>query len=630
MSLKSVLKSSYRESVDSTLNSISSIQTLLHNYPVVETTGNLLVDGNTECSLSFMMSILAMFGKTQTEVVEMFVDMLCGKDDNGESGILSTIEEATKVLLMANMKNLTECLNPLIPDRLMLAGENDVLPDPNGNGIEISIEDIDLFNMLGYCPTSANNGSVYYFDGLYSIFTGQMSGVANHMWRSCDFNAYLWYIIHRSTSSDHERHLYWDNRCTKNTYKRLMENESLRNRFFDVEDRYDPKDIKSPYQTLKDGGDSVKRYGIIRCEYEERSTTSDKTNVIRVYINPWRYANSPLSFKIPTLNNTVNISTRVNRTLFQFNYEYIWSLKLFNTKTLVAQILNSVFGLASTINMGFSYSSQIIKDKVGEMVYRIMADDDLNDTMDVIDCFNRFDNKKYDELIRNTEKKYTGQHTYIDDTDDGFNAKAEELNRYLSALNDIESATTQVEQKRTIMRIFNDIIVTKDLYSERFDDKLSFNYGSFIIDKLIKETVLQIVLQVLSPKVAILFKINNAVMGDTDDTLDSWENFINNFQETVADLVLQVKEIILQWILSYIMTSLKEILDLYILELLKEAIADYRNLLKNIIDGCTNSFGSSILFKLLSNKRKYSNMQLDNVNYADILPTALPKTKDSC
>lgn len=623
------LKSTYRQSADNALSDISAIQTLLHNYPVVETTGNLLIGEDVDCSLSFMMSIFTLLGKTKEEVIDLFCDLLCGKND-GDSGFLDSVDTAVKWILMANIKKILTCLNPLIPDKLMYP-ENDV-PNQN-NGIEIDISEIDMFNMLGYCPTSKKNGSAYYFDGLISIYDQTERTSANKMWSSCDFNAYLWYIIHRSTSSDNERMLYWDNRANQSVLKRLKKDKKLRNNFFNFDGKSNVEDLHTTYQLINGDSESVKRHLIIRCEFEEKSSTSDKNNVLRVYINPWRYANRLV--ELPTTNKAIKLRARFNSTIFEFNYDYIFSLKLFNSKTLVAQILNAIFGVLESVNVGVSYKEEIIKRKVGEMVYKIMTNDDTNDTMEVRDCFKRFSNKEYEDILRDTNDKYTGKFSAVDDT----NISGISPEMFVEGLNNIESAVTNEEQRDSVSRVFENIFKTKDIYEEEVKDgvdALKFNWGSSIIDKLIKETVTQIVLQVLSPKIAILFKINSTIMGNTDPennegtVLDAWNDFVENFENLLVDLVSEISGLILNWLLNYIMLEIRDIAQLFALQLLKEAINDYRELLKNIIKGCMASFGSSLLGNLLGLKRKYSNMQIDNVNYADIIPTALPKTKDSC
>ena len=74
------------------------------------------------------------------------------------------------------------------------------------------------------------------------------------------------------------------------------------------------------------------------------------------------------------------------------------------------------------------------------------------------------------------------------------------------------------------------------------------------------------------------------------------------------------------------MAEIRPLLEMYAMKIIKEALEDYRKLIQDILDNCTFDFG--FLGKLFGNS--YSNLTIDNVMYADIVPTATPPNKDSC
>jgi hypothetical protein len=126
----------------------------------------------------------------------------------------------------------------------------------------------------------------------------------------------------------------------------------------------------------------------------------------------------------------------------------------------------------------------------------------------------------------------------------------------------------------------------------------------------VKQTVVQIVLQVLSPKVGILFAINSQILGDVGD-LNDWENFLKHFDNLIANIVESVKDIIVKELYNFMMQQLKPLLELLISKLALETIKYYKELIQNLILNCIPllRFGGGDAL----------NTQIDNVNYADII-----------
>ena len=85
------------------------------------------------------------------------------------------------------------------------------------------------------------------------------------------------------------------------------------------------------------------------------------------------------------------------KTLIEFNYDYITSLKLFDSKVVAAQLLDQLTGLLN-IDLSISYARQLIKNETLKMVQDIVESDDSV----VSDCFFTFSNSDYDaKQLRN-------------------------------------------------------------------------------------------------------------------------------------------------------------------------------------------------------------------------------------
>ena len=212
------------------LGSIAAIQTLLERYPILITTDSL-IGGNT--SFGFMLNILKIIGVSEMDIIEWLSKLLAGK---GTNSVLNTIEESVKAILLANVKNLLTCsINPILPDKLMYKYKDANGNEVKGEGIELDIDTIDLYGVLNNCPTS-DDGSVFYFDTKESIYNDENSPklpsyTLNEVWKSCDFNAYLWYVINKGTGVyPLSVKNYWDNRVKY--IEAFKENNSLKERFF--------------------------------------------------------------------------------------------------------------------------------------------------------------------------------------------------------------------------------------------------------------------------------------------------------------------------------------------------------------------------------------------------------------
>lgn len=649
------LKSSFRDSTDTAINSISAMKTILDAYPVVITDDSI----DSQSSISFMLKLLGMFGINEEEIIDKVCDVLSG--GGGKKGFLDYVEYAVKGIILANVKNLFTCsMNPLIPDKLLYPtdieekGQSRNIPVyPEGNGVAIKISDIDLFDTLQLCPVS-DKGKNYYFDAYEPIYNQYRDDdetkldkySANYLWASCDFNAYLWYIIHRTSGTKLKRPYFWDNRCK--FIEKFAKDNILRNKFFNTDEK-DLENIKNKYTDIEGESETARRYGILIGQFEETPDSVAEgpqngtafvknlnTNMVRFFINPWRYGRRCLRIPMDVGKKNEETNKRVhqqyvtlwmNSTVFEFNYEYIWNIKLFDTKTLVARILNALFSTLNATEYTLSIEEELIKGEVRKLVEEVMEMDDT----EIDDCFLKFSNRDYETMLEEARKRYDGKIKIRNDEeytmDPGLTE--EELSEMLES---VDAATTAIEQKNILKNIF-----TKYAYTAATEDEISTNVGfalgNSIISKLINELSVQLVLSILSPKMAVLFKINSEVMGDVTEwsdedkmKFDGWGDFIKNFKNMLFQIILEIKGLIVQMLFSFLMAEIRPLLEIYAMKIIKEALEDYRKLIQDILDNCTFDFG--FLGKLFGNS--YSNLTIDNVMYADIVPTATPPNKDSC
>ena len=574
------------DNISKALGSVSAVMTLLERYPVL-----LTADGTGyNSSFGLMLNILKILGLNEQDIIDWFSELLSG---DGMDGLLEGLEAAVKGILIANIKNMFTCsVNPILPDELMttydVGGQT-----RNGEGVDMDLDNIDLYGVLGNCPSNSE-GSTFYFDAYDSDYNpdteGHPSLTPNNLWKSRDFNAFLWYVINKGTISD-ENKLYWDNRI--DYYKPFKEDISLRERFFNTIGSTDQSSI------MVENG--VYKKQIVRCEYVERPNNTIMSNMLKVHANRNRYYRKR-EVRLRLINGDDKLF-HLNKTVFEFNYDYIMSLKLFNSKTLVANIVNAILGIVSNISLNYSINRDVVAAQVGQIVKNIIEETDT----EVTDCHFTFSNDEYEKMMADSIKKHNGTYTY-----DNSNIDVD-YSDIINTINEISSAADLQKRTQAIKNAFTNISATLAKDGE-VSESDSFSFGLGVIHNLLKETITQIVMQVLSPKVMILYKINSKIMGDLDPENDSWDYFMKNMENLVVNLVKEISDILNKQVYSWMMSQLAPLLEIYTSRILLEKIRFYRELIEQII-----ACGQGIL-NFFDGNSPLTEYAIDNVNYADIVP----------
>lgn len=610
---------------------ISAINTLLERYPTLTVTDPVSGNFSMNTSIGFIISLLEIWGITQTDIIKWICKILDDKNDY----VLTGIEYAIKGVLLANLKNVFSCnFNPIIPDNLMkYAIDSGSRQDPNADFpynpekktcIEINLQKIDLFGLLANCPSN-EKGSIFYFDAFepYTTTIIEEGGVErtyknphyipSDLYKSRDFNAFLWYVINKGnigSPTDKQKNT-WDNR--NKVYKKYENNKKLADNFFEPivgkrANLYKSHPKVPIFQNDTDAEKTLDKEQYIICQYAERGSNQAYSNTLNVWINADRYYRTR-KFKVPIgkdlrTGEKKYKNIEINKTVFEFNYDYIFSLQLFDKKTLLANIVNSMLGLASSFSISFSHEQKLVQKKVEAMVEKIMEQDD---TEVAEDCFYTFDNATYQQMVDEVTQSYTG--SYVDPV----LTYSQQYGDIYDAIGEIGSTATQTGQSELLERVIKMTAYAKD-GGEASDTEIETNFKvgyDFILD-FVKQMVVQIVLQILSPKVGILFAINSQILGDIGNETDwknfEWENFLKNFDNLIKSIITSVKDIVVKELYNFMMEQLKPLLQLFIAKLALETIKDYKELIMNLIVNCIPNFDNYA-----------TNAVIDNVNYADII-----------
>ena len=623
-------------------NSINTVKGVVDKYPALQALGNLAI--GKDGSIDFVLALLSSLGVTQKELM----DEVCGwlSEKKMGDGVLDEIEKAVKAIILLNIKNMFTCtIDPIIPDSLFRDYRYGDVYDVGGQGLELNLDLIDIYGVLDNSPVSLNENA-FYFDTVKQVkheeeVKQQMEGfnlthlydkveeikknnptalnfyytwkegedekkttelseaeiafsrqfkitinyytitgyTQNDVWKSRDFNAFIWSVINKGPKK-------WDNRV--NFYNKFGET-----------DYEDNKDEFFNENSVAINGITFERKNILDCEYVPRPTNSFATNVLRVYIDKDSYYHKHSV-------SADGAEIKFNKTIFEFNYDYIYSLKLFDTKTLITNIVNSLLGFSMTGY--FSKTRSVIAGSVGSIVEHIMNSED-----DVItDDYFTFSNEEYNELLEKADIAYNGQYKSNNENGSLINLDNDEI---LDIINSIDDNAEYVPQETRIANVFKEISVTMAKNPE-VSENTKFGFGIDIIHKLIKQTVTEIVMQVLSPKVMILYAINKSIMGDInyDKYKENYIDFIlKNFKNVIVPIIKSVNNIIGELLVNLLKKKLMPLLTEFTKKIAIEQAVSYATLISNLVKTC----GSAA--SVLLNGEGELSTAIDNVNYADII-----------
>jgi len=309
----------------------------------------------------------------------------------------------------------------------------------------------------------------------------------------------------------------------------------------------------------------------------------------------------------PFLNGNNNRNYYYGKSLIEFNIDYILSLKLFDEKVLSARLLDALTGVL-TIDLNLTYKQQLIKNEVKKMVNMINETDDVV----VSDCFFTFSNKEYDDMSRIAELRKAGLLTINGDETSAVKINTEKI---LSDLNEINKSSS----KETIQTIIQGTLIelSKELSSTTYKTKrdVNFDVQMNFIENFLNTLSYVIVCSVLSPKVYLLLMINLKIIGR--ETKFDLEGFIGQYKQLISDLIRSIRDQLLDFLLKEVMIIIGDLAKRVALKLSVEQATYNARLMKQLID----------CFRIHSETLDFT---IDNVQYADILPTEEEPKNNEC
>lgn len=536
---------------------------------------------------------------------------------------LQGIEETIKLALELNITNLLTCdMSPIIPDKLIGSGEflkgSDRAVNFQGEGIRIPVSAIDFTGVLGNCPADENNpvSTSYYFSCYQSGTENPLT--IEDTWKHDDFNAFLWYVKNKGVYGNLvERHkLIWDNRYKTKPYTKYvrkpehfftMSNDidasvgPERNGIFPFSETY----LKTYNESPKI---SYKKKQILECRYIDGDGIQPDSFQFRLPASNY--------YKTRKLTSPKKETTiwRINKTIFEFNHDFLMSLKLLDAKTYLCQMVSSLLGIGNlSFNFSITRDSAEIEETVDAIIEKVI---NLDDT-EIEDCYYTFSNEEYDQMLQNAlmKRKQAQYNTVL----------SSEL---IDSIKQIEKSEATFEENKTVISNVLTQLSKEAESGNNVPNGWKFNYDFQF--ELIRMLVYPLIRPLFSPKVMTLILINLEVMGNPlklGEKIITFNDVKPYFMGIITNIVVQIKDMINEMLYSWVLEKLTPLLTLFTLRLLMEQIEMYKQLVEDLLTACSFS-GFSLDFN--RNKKRVG---IDNVDYADIDPelekmkqTAISKT----
>ena len=473
-----------------------------------------------------------------------------------------------------------------------------------------------LMNYFPDQPTESDPEYIEYFDGLDE----------NSANKTYDMNTFLWYIFHHECREEGETQAevnknMWDSRVTARKNGIARNNTELWNDWYNskTDGTFDPR--LKPYETndtaLHISGCTdeflAPLYPILQFYKNDESNNIVVNFASQTYYKPnWKQSDSDF----------VRENIRMNSTIFKFNKDYLQNITIFNPKMILFNMFNGLLNGALSAAMGVHVDPyrEEVKTKLSTAIKKYIEAED----MEVDDCYFKFSNDEFNEMLRKT---ILNRYQAATNSDDDRNATRYDAEGYMKKIDSVNFSASAVGQSDSIMKILTEI--SSEGYEEGYNDYgLSLSTDKGFFERILWSLTMPIVECIFTPQILLLFYINFYVLGLTtfDDAFGSQNekllNFVfNKLFNIIKSIVKFIKDMVAKMLLEFFFKIGAERLLIYLLRIYKEKIEFWLITLKNALAWLR-------LFKFNSRK-EYA--EIDDVDYADIENVQnKPEIKSNC
>ena len=479
----------------------------------------------------------------------------------------------------------------------------------------------DEVDVYSYQPT---NGVVYQDAIRYEAIPDEVSasdpdhvvvyeGLKNtSLNKTYDLNSFIWYIMNYGSVVPQFEYnkMMWDSRLSAREVGFVRDDAASWNEWYNSK-----TDEDDEFDSVINGEDTSEAlFPILQFEKGPGDSVT-----LKFPAQKWYKPNAK-----DTDSSFVYNGIRLNKTLYEFNWEYLQNIKIFNPKTLLFTMFNRLMNgsLATAAGVTISLERRVILQKLSTAIKRYIEAVDTQ----IDDCYFTFSNDEYDAmlaqgLISSYDAVQTGGETNP--------AMQYNADQYMAM---IDSAAASASKSGTTSLIIRTITeVSSDKPTEpTIDYGIIFGYDAGIWKAIVEAIVMALVEAIFTPQVMLLVMINFIIMGvvKPEDVFGvdngAFMNLLVNKTFTlVKSLVGFVKDKIAEILLELFYEKVLPMVTTYKALLMLEKLRRWMAILAGAIACLPKWIGFF--------KKKRIKTQINDVDYADIVnDVALPGEITNC
>lgn len=364
----------------------------------------------------------------------------------------------------------------------------------------------------------------------------------------------------------------------------------------------------------------------IRCSYDRYDSTEQK-HIFTISKNFYiEFDKNALKYEIKngSSDDSININDLKEYvyecysglTLYEFNYDYIMGMQLFDTKSLAALTINNILYGENIFGLNISLTKEeiLIREKIERIIEHIFT----SDSEEVNNCYFSFSNDEYLAMLKNTEVKYKNNKLFNE------NKNLNQIDAY-SIINKYNSDLTLNEQKEIIKEALNSTVQMYIGSDAIYDTQYKINIEpNSIVKNLLKQILNSFFQSIITPKIVLLFDINRRITNSNVKPL-GFEEFLSSIENQITSIILQVKDYLLRLLMEWVLKLIGDLTIQFSQLLIAEQLNTYVALIKRLITDCTG-IGTINSLNFLS-QEQLDSFKIDYVNYADIISDNSNTTK---
>lgn len=322
-------------------------------------------------------------------------------------------------------------------------------------------------------------------------------------------------------------------------------------------------------------------------------------------------------------------------TVYEFNYDLIMGMNLFDAKVLATSLVSALFNLS--VGVGASVRMPSIWGNEETSIIRSIITDVINasDETEITDCFFTFTNEKYEDLLSRAEKKYLETGTIDNGSLKNIKINTKPL---MDILEEYDEHGTIQEQTDVISRFFKQASVSYTENEEDMTDTDKNHAKVKFATNLIGALAGVLIEAILTPKVMLAYQVNREMAGGDITDFHNFKEFLEGMKMLIVSMVREIRDIIMKELMDKAMQMINQLVSMFGIALLKEQLQVFKELFDKLLRDCVPNLAMLMsMFKRAP--RTLVDTTLPVVEYADIIsnisdaPVAIEGTEpiiDNC